>query len=77
MSIGTMINRALDAILPDPVGDAVGAFVDGVSANPVGAVRNTIDLCEDVVGVVADDAPRWLGLTDDALRVLQADEPIG
>ena len=67
MSIGTVINRALDAVLPDVVGDAVGAFVDVVTGNPVGAVHNTLDLCEDVFEAAGLDDHGWLGFVDDAV----------
>jgi len=65
MSIGTILNRALDAVLPDVVGDAVGAFVDVVTGNPVGAVHNALDLCEDVFEAAGVDDHGWLGFVDD------------
>lgn len=70
MSIGNIVNRVLDAFLPDAVGDVVGATIDGLTGNAPACVQQALDAAEDLFECVgaerAADALSWLSLESPA-----------
>lgn len=64
MSIGGIVNRVLDKLLPDIVGDIVGATIDGLTGNYAACAAQSLDAVEDVLDYAgaerASDAVAWL-----------------